>query len=179
MILQLCYLKSNQSNLYQSHKRVKLTGMNWLKLKNYQEITTFTSNKILRLPEQFSPSKDLFYSKEATYKFAQEEFTINAVRNSGLVNAVNLLAWGGIQSLTCHTVLPAMHTGLLSFIANPVVDPSTVYTVMKNFLIVVNQLEQEHLPVFCEEGVYRILLDIYYKRPEDFQKLIPMMGDFA
>ena len=63
-------------------------------------------------------------------------------------------------------------------------DPSTIYTVMKNFVSVclweqfVNQLEQEYLSMFCDEGVYRILLGSYLKRPEDFQNIILMMRSF-
>ena len=129
---------------------MKLTWENWLKLTNYQEITTFNTSKILRLPVQRSPGKDLFYSKEATYKVGQKEFTIKVVKSSGLANSVNLLTWSGIQSITCHTVLPVMHVALLTFIVNSETDPSTVYTVMKNFLIVVNQLEKEHLSIFAK-----------------------------
>ena len=120
-------------------------------MTNYQEIITFTTSKILRLPVQSFPGKDLFYSKEATYKVGQKEFIIKAVKNSGLANSVNLLTWSGIQSITCHTVLPVMHVALLTLIVNPATDPSTVYTVMKNFLIVVNQLEKEHLSVFAKK----------------------------
>ena len=76
-----------------------------------QEITTFTTNKILRLPEQFSPSNDLFYSKEATNKIAQEEFKINVLGNSELLNAVNVPTQSDIQSVTCDTVLPVMQVG--------------------------------------------------------------------
>ena len=47
---------------------------------------------------------------------------------------------------------------------------------MKSFVSVVNQLKQEHLPLLCGEGVYTILLEVYLKRPEEFQKVIPMMG---
>ena len=144
-------MKSNQSDLFESQESVKLTWKNWLKLTNYQEIITFTTSKILRLPVQSFPGKDLFYSKEATYKVGQKEFIIKAVKNSGLANSVNLLTWSGIQSITCHTVLPVMHVALLTFIVNPATDPSTVYTVMKNFLIVVNQLEKEHLSVFAKK----------------------------
>ena len=120
-------------------------------MTNYQEITTFNTSKILRLPVQPSPGKELFYSKEATYKVGQKEFTIKVVKNSGLANSVNLLTWSGIQSITFHTVLPVMHVALLTFIVNSETDPSTVYTVMKNFLIVVNQLEKEHLSVFAKK----------------------------
>lgn len=69
--------------------------------------------------------------KEATNKFGQEEFTINVLKNSGLVNAVNLLTLNGIQSVTCDMVLTVMQGGFLPFIANPVTGSSTVYPVKR------------------------------------------------
>ena len=76
--------------------------MTQLKLANFlcPEITAFTINKILRLPKQFSPSKDLFQLKKTTYKFAQEEFTINALKLwafefSELID----MAWQSISNL--------------------------------------------------------------------------------
>ena len=49
---------------------------------------------------------------------------------------------------------------------------------MLNFLKVLDQPQQEALPVFCEEGVFRIVVDIYLQRPEQFKQLIPMLGGF-
>ena len=56
-----------------------------------------------------------------------------------------------------------MQIGFLRFIAIPVTDSFTVYTVMKSFLSAVNQLEQGHFPAFWDKGIYKILLDIYLK----------------
>ena len=53
-----------------------------------------------------------------------------------------------------------MHVGFLPFIPHSITETSTVYTAMNNFLKVVEQLDQEHLPVFCDEGVFRIMIDI-------------------
>lgn len=65
-----------------------------------------------------------------------------------------------------------MQVGYLPSIVTPVTDQSTVYTVMKS---VVKQLEQKHLPLFCDEFVYSTLLDIYLKTPDEFQKFIHIM----
>lgn len=73
--------------------------------------------------------------------------------------------WSDIRPLTSDVVFPVMQIG---FVTNQV----TVNSVMKNFASLVDQLEQEYLYVFCGEGY------IYLKRPEEFQKRIPMMGSF-
>ena len=54
-----------------------------------------------------------------------------------------------------------MQTGFLSLIPYPVTEHATVYTAMKNFIKVLQQLDQKALPIFCDEGVYRIDVDIY------------------
>ena len=69
-----------------------------------------------------------------------------------------------------------MQVGYLPSIVTPVTDQSTVYTVMKSFGSVVKQLEQKHLPLFCDEVVYSTLLDICLKTPDELQKIIHIMG---
>ena len=41
-----------------------------------------------------------------------------------------------------------------------------------------NQLKQKSLPIFCDEGVLRLVLHIYLKCPEEFKNLVPMFGGF-
>ena len=41
-----------------------------------------------------------------------------------------------------------------------------------------NQLDQNILPVYCDEGVFRIVIDIYLRRGNQFQNLIPVLGSF-
>ena len=41
-----------------------------------------------------------------------------------------------------------------------------------------NPLKQKSLPIFCDEGVFRLVLNIYLKRPEESKKLVPMLGGF-
>lgn len=40
------------------------------------------------------------------------------------------------------------------------------------------QLNQTIFPVFCDEGVYRIVLYIFLKCPEEFNNLIPIIVEF-
>ena len=134
-----------------------------------QQLSNFSSNKVLKIPDTFCPEEKLYYSAKSVEKQGQIEFTINALKNSGLVlNSSDLPTWAGIQSLISLAELPLMQCGFLPFIPHPVTDHSTVYTAMENFVGVASQLEQDHLPVFCAEGVFRIVLDIYLKFPHTF-----------
>ena len=69
-----------------------------------------------------------------------------------------------------------MHTSFLLFTPHP--DSSTVYTAMNNFINMLKQLDQNALSLFCDDGFYQIIVDIYLKCPEKFKQLIPCMGSF-
>ena len=70
-----------------------------------------------------------------------------------------------------------MHVGFLPFIPKPVTEYSTIYTSMLNFVNVSNGLVQEALPLFCDEGPFRIA-DIYLQIKDGFLNIIPMLRDF-
>ena len=40
------------------------------------------------------------------------------------------------------------------------------------------QFDQDALPIFCDKGVFRILVDIYLQKKDQFQILIQMLMDF-
>ena len=54
-----------------------------------------------------------------------------------------------------------MRVGIPHFIPKPVTGYSTIYTLLLNFVKVSTRLDQEALLLFCDEGVFRIVLDIY------------------
>ena len=66
----------------------------------------------------------------------------------------------------------------LPFIPRPVTEHPTVYTDMRNFVKIADQLEQKSLPLFCDEGVFRIVVDIFLQHPLQFQSLVPCLGGF-
>ena len=68
-----------------------------------------------------------------------------------------------------------MQVGFLPFIPSPVTDYAMVYTAMKNLMNVSIQLRQQILPLFCDEGVFRVAIDIYLKH---YEELLPMLGAF-
>ena len=71
-----------------------------------------------------------------------------------------------------------MQVGFLPYLPHPVTEYDTVYTALKNFLKVLEQLDQKSLPVMCDEGVYSIVANIVLQRPEEFKDIIPMLGGF-
>ena len=49
---------------------------------------------------------------------------------------------------------------------------------MKNFTQLFWQLKQNALPHFCDEGVFRIVVDIFLQKQDQFRNLILMLGGF-
>ena len=87
-----------------------------------------------------------------------------------------LATWGALNSLISNSKLSIMQTDFLPFIPYPVTDHTNVYTAMKNFIKVL--LDQKALPIFCDEGVYRIVVDIYLKCPSEFKMLVSCLEGF-
>ena len=73
--------------------------------------------------------------------------------------------WAAIKSLISDSNIPIMQVGFLPFIPKLVTEHATVYTAMINFVKVLEQLDQKSMPIFCDEGSYRIVEDIYIKCP--------------
>ena len=55
---------------------------------------------------------------------------------------------------------------------------STTYTSMLNLLKILKQLDQCALPIFCDKGVFRILVDVYLPMKDKFQILVQLLGGF-
>ena len=92
---------------------------------------------------------------------------IDIVASSGLVPLSNdFPTCTGVKSLLATDDIPDMQTGFLPFLPHPVTEQSTVHVSMLNFLKVVEQLNQDFLPIYCDEGVFRMMLDIYLKCPK-------------
>ena len=68
--------------------------------------------------------------------------------------------------------------GFIPLIPFPVTEYTTVRTALKKFQEIRRQLNQSHLPITCDEGVYRIAREIMLMRPEEFKDLILCMGSF-
>ena len=162
-----------------------------------QEIIQYKSPRKLVLPEEFKVDDTLFNCPEKLSQSNAKEFIFSLLRSlpsqkaiehyiesqneeveEGVITTNGLPTWAGMRSLLSDTDPKVMQVGFLPFIPYPVTDYSTVYTAMKNFNNIVEQLQQSILPVYCDEGVFRIVLDIFLNRPDEFPCLLPMLGGF-
>ena len=71
-----------------------------------------------------------------------------------------ILSWTGIPELILSAKVPEVHVDFLLFIPKLVTEYLTIYKSALNFVKVSNQLDEKALPLFCDEGVFRIVLDI-------------------
>ena len=53
-----------------------------------------------------------------------------------------------------------------------------MYTALKNFQDILSQLDQSHLPITCDEGVYHIARAIIMNNPTEFSNLVLCLGSF-
>ena len=63
-------------------------------------------------------------------------------------------SWSAFNSLVTNENLPVKIAGLLPVLPYPVTEHATVYTALKNFQEILGKLEQTHLPVAGDDGVY-------------------------
>ena len=102
--------------------------------------------------------------------------------DTGIVEAIcssqTMPTWSAFNSLISEDDIPEKIVGFLPVIPHPVTDYKTVYSALKNFQSILSQLEQDHMPVTCDEGVYHIAREIILDHPEEFKNLVLCMGSF-
>ena len=69
-----------------------------------------------------------------------------------------------------------MRVGFLPIIPKPVTEYSTVRKALINFQSVRKQMNQETLPIVCDEGVFRIVFEVIMNEKGVFDDLFPMSG---
>ena len=147
-----------------------------------QEIVPFSYNQKLPLESTFTVEQDLHISQQVVENSSTADFILSCCQSVSLEPNKDgftiLPSWVGVKSILSSTDVPEMHVGFLPFIPNPVTDYSTEYTSMLNFVKLAKQLDQDALPVFCDECVFRILVDIYVQRKDKFDILIFMLRAF-
>ena len=125
----------------------------------------------------YSWTPGIRYGSLETKKSSRDELTRLVMCRASDTNS-DVPSWGGMRSLMCESEVPLMQVGFLPFLPHPVTEYATVYTALKNFVTVCDRLKQKTLPVFCDEGVFRIFVDIYLANPVEFDCLLPMLGSF-
>ena len=87
-------------------------------------------------------------------------------------------SWSAFNSLITDECIPLKIVGFLPVLPYPVTVFETVNTSMKSFQNVLGQVQQPHLLVTSDEGVYHIAREIMTIRPQEFSKLVLLLGSF-
>ena len=143
-----------------------------------QQLVPYSTDKSLVIPETFTVQLETFASDTKKKEFKTANTVQSCIRGNIDNSKICIQSWAGSSALLTKSKLPLMQVAFLPFLPYPVTDTATVYTAMLNFSKLLNQLEQKTLPIFCDEGVFRIVLNIYLKNAEKFRDLVPMLGGF-
>ena len=165
------------SKPFKSSVQLQLSDMSTLQC---QKIKPFISKKDKVPLDSFTVRNKLFTADCKSSSSNDLSFILSCLR-SGFVHSENLdliPTWAGCRSLLSNSRVTLMHVGFLPYIPHPVTDYSTICTALHNFQSVLAQLHQQSLPISCDEGVFRIVVDIYFQRPDEYKNLIPMLGGF-
>ncbi|OXU18367.1 hypothetical protein TSAR_009883 [Trichomalopsis sarcophagae] len=87
-------------------------------------------------------------------------------------------SWSCFNSLVTVDNRARQQIGYLPIILAPVTKYATVYTALCNFKDLLQQLNQNYLPLFCDEGVYRIARHIVFEKSDEFNNIILCLGNF-
>ena len=79
---------------------------------------------------------------------------------------------------TFWTNVPLMRIGNLPVIPRPITESATVNHVCLNFENVRKQLNQLTMPVWCDEGVFDILIDVILSNPAQFSHIFAVISPF-
>ena len=145
---------------------VNLQNVKTLSKLPCQELVPFSTDKTLTAPETFAVQAETYNSQEKQKSIEMKKILENCVRGNADTSAVTLSSWAGTQALLSKSEVSLINAAFLPFLPHPVTDIATVYTAMLNYVKLLNQLEQKTLPIFCDEGVFRLVLNIYLKRPQ-------------
>ena len=87
-------------------------------------------------------------------------------------------SWSTFNSLVTDEDLSQKMIGFLPVLPYPVTEYAVVYTALKNFQDILSQLDQSHLPITCDEGVYHIARAIIMNNPTEVSNLVLCLGSF-
>ena len=120
---------------------------------------------------------DLTDIDAAVTKSLDVEFLITLMR-CGLQNDSQsvIQPWSGIHALITEIQAPLMRVGFLPILPEPVTEYATVRQSLTNFQCIRKKLGQDMMPIFCDEGVFQIVVDIMLNEPSVFADLFAMLG---
>ena len=147
-----------------------------------QEIKNFCFNQKLPLERSFLVYQELWANLEIVNNSSTVEFILGCCQSLPLDEKESyndmIQSWAGIWALISSAEVPEMQVGFLFFIPKPVTESPTVHTSMLNFVKMANWLDQVALPLFYNEGDFRIVFDIYLQKKDEFCNIISVLGGF-
>ena len=87
-------------------------------------------------------------------------------------------SWSSFKSIISDKKRKVQQIVFLPVLPHPVTKYETVYTSLKNFKHILNQLTRSEMAIFCDEGVYHITREITLQRYEEFSGLVLCLGSF-
>ena len=106
----------------------------------------------------------------------KREFVINLIRNG--TDKDNPQIWAAVHALVSTANVPLMRVGFIPVVPEPITLRPVVRHCLTNFQSVCKQLTQDVLPLWADEGVFNIIVDIYLHEPDTFKNIFPCMGPF-
>ena len=129
-----------------------------------QTIHSFHSSQKPRLSDTFQVQNELYLDQTSKDEFEKYEFMISSSQSIIPQSKDSITpSWARTQALLSNTFVPTMHVGFLPFLPGPVAECYNVFSAIKNFTQRVGELKRDALPLFCDEGVFRIIVDTFFK----------------
>lgn len=154
-----------------------------------QEIVEYTKSKVSILPanysismENMSLSLNNYYNclteADCIWYLSRMNFLENGTGVSEKVMNQHVPSWGSFNSIVIEDHRSTQKIGYFPVIGAPATSPSTIKTCLNNFVNISKNLEQTYLPVFCDEGVYKITRPMIFENEKEYEKIVLCLGDF-
>ena len=119
---------------------------------------------------------------EASSSSQKIEFVISMVRcvnTEGNIDSSSLPQWSGIHALIATEQSPLMRVAFAPVLPYPVTQYEVVRKSLNNFQNILCQLENQPIfPLACDEGVFKVIVDILLAEPNTFADIFPILGGF-
>ena len=119
---------------------------------------------------------------EALIASEKVEFLISMTRcisSDGRIEHSNLPQWSGIHASVATEQSPLMRVAFAPVLPFPVTQYDVVRKSLTNFQSIRAQLDdQKVFPLVCDEGVFKVVVDIILAEPDEFADIFPVLGGF-
>ena len=144
------------------------------------------SSKKIEIPNDYDPVMKLFTVTDPEYEdikkidYAWELSRLDLSNESvkSYSDVQTMPSWSSFNSVVSDKKRKVQQVGFLPVLPYPATKYETVYTALKNVNNILEQLTQNEMAIFCDEGVYHIAREIILQRPNEFLGLVLCLGSF-